>query len=75
MFIIAYLDNVLIYTNRTLEEYKEHVWKVLKKLEEFRLLVHPNKSEFYIIITKFLGFIISYNRIVINLKKTNVVLD
>ena len=75
MFVITYLDNVLIYTNRTLEEYKEHIQKVLKKLEEFRLLVHPNKSEFHVIITKFLGFIISYNRIVIDLKKTNIVLD
>ena len=32
VFALAYLDNVLIYTNRTLEEYIKHIKKVLTKL-------------------------------------------
>ncbi|OCK72676.1 hypothetical protein K432DRAFT_315835, partial [Lepidopterella palustris CBS 459.81] len=50
IFVIVYLDNIL----------------VLKKLKEFKLLVYPNKSEFYRMSTEFLGFIILRDRIAIN---------
>ena len=32
VFALAYLNNVLVYTNGTLKEHKEHVKKVLTKL-------------------------------------------
>jgi len=31
-FVIAYLDDIMIYTNGTLEEHQDHVRKVLHKL-------------------------------------------
>ena len=75
VFVTAYLDNILVYTNSTLEEHKEHIQKVLRKLQEYRLLVHLDKSKFYITIIEFLRFIISRDRITIDLKKTKAVLD
>ena len=32
IFITAYLDNIVVYTNRTLEEYIEYVRKTLRQL-------------------------------------------
>ena len=63
VFCTAYLDDVLVYTNGTLEEHREHVRKVLKRLQEYRLLVHPDKSEFHRKKVTYLGFIISPDRI------------
>jgi hypothetical protein len=37
VFALAYLNNVLVYTNSTLKEHKEHVKKVLTKLRKFKL--------------------------------------
>ena len=35
IFYTVYLDNILIYTNRTLKEYIEQVKKVITKLKEY----------------------------------------
>jgi len=59
VFVTAYLDDVLVYSKGTLEEHVEHVKKVLKKLQEYRLLIQPDKSEFHVPRTEFLGFIVS----------------
>ncbi|KAF2187458.1 hypothetical protein K469DRAFT_570305, partial [Zopfia rhizophila CBS 207.26] len=48
IFIITYLDNMLVYINKILKEHKIHVKKVDIK-----------KSEFTITRIKFLGLIIS----------------
>ena len=63
VFCTAYLDDVLVYTNGTLEEHREHVRKVLKRLQEYRLLIHPDKSEFHRKKVTYLRFIISPDRI------------
>ncbi|OCK99438.1 uncharacterized protein K441DRAFT_537938, partial [Cenococcum geophilum 1.58] len=60
-FYTAYLDNIIIYFKNKLE-YKKHVYKVnIKKLK------------FSIKRIKYLGFIISINRIKANLKKTAII--
>ena len=33
-FVVAYLDDILIYTKGTLAEHQKQVWKVLRKLQE-----------------------------------------
>ncbi|KAF2785471.1 hypothetical protein K505DRAFT_262033, partial [Melanomma pulvis-pyrius CBS 109.77] len=66
IFVIVYLDNVLVYLSRILKEYVKHVKKVLTKLKE-------KKSKFYTIRTKFLEFIISRETIKIDSKKTEVI--
>ena len=58
-FCIAYMDDVLVYSSGTLEEHIEHVRKVLVRLKERGLFVKPEKCEFHVTETKFLGFIIS----------------
>ncbi|KAF2189383.1 hypothetical protein K469DRAFT_563909, partial [Zopfia rhizophila CBS 207.26] len=60
VFIIVYLNNMLIYINGTL---KEHV-KYTKK-----------KYVFYRIEVKFLRYLISQDRIVVNLDKTKDILS
>jgi hypothetical protein len=47
IFIIVYLDNILIFSENK-EEYKEHIIKVFLKLLKAKLLVNPEKSHFYI---------------------------
>ena len=69
IFVTAYLDDVLVYSSRSLEEHVEHVKKVLRKLKEYKLYLQLGKCEFYVKETEFLGFIISTERVKINLKK------
>jgi hypothetical protein len=58
-----------MYSSRLLKEYIEHVKKVLRKLKKYKLYLQLEKCEFYIKETEFLGFIISTERVKINLKK------
>jgi transposase InsO family protein len=57
-FCSAYLDDVLIYTDGSLEQHQEHVRKVLNKLQAAGLHVDIKKCEFEVTSTKYLGFII-----------------
>ena len=57
-FAVAYLDDILIYSN-TLEEHILHVRQVLKKLLEHGLFVKLEKCEFHVQKISFLGFVIS----------------
>jgi ribosome-interacting GTPase 1 len=56
-FIIAYLNNIIIYLNSE-EEHKKHIKWVLKKLYEKNILVTVEKYKFHIKKTNFIGFII-----------------
>ena len=67
-FYIAYLNNILIYSNNELK-YKEHIYKVLLRLCKARLQANIKKLEFSIKYTKYLRFIISTNSIEIDLEK------
>jgi len=58
-FCIAYMDDILVYTNGSHEEHVEHVRKVLQRLQEHELYVKLEKCEFSVQRTNFLGFIIS----------------
>ena len=69
IFIIAYLNNILVYSSRILAKYKEYIGKVLQKLLEYKLLIQLEKCKFYKDLVEFLGFIISQNSITIDLEK------
>jgi hypothetical protein len=56
-FIIAYLDNIIIYLN-SIEEHKKHIKWVLKKLYKKNIPVIVKKYKFYTKKTDFIGFII-----------------
>ena len=69
IFVTAYLDNVLVYSSRTLKEHVKYVKKLLRKLKEYKLYLQLGKCEFYIKKTEFLSFIVSTEGVKINLKK------
>ena len=71
-FCTAYLDDILIYSEDELEHI-EHVWKVLKYLQEAWLQVDIKKSEFNIKCTKYLRFIIGTNGIEVDPEKVEVI--
>jgi hypothetical protein len=54
---MAYLDDIIIYLN-SIEEHKEHIKWVLKKLYKENMLVVVKKYKFYTKKTDFVGFII-----------------
>ena len=61
IFIVAYLDNILVFS-KDKKEYIIYVQRVLKKLKHIGLLFKPEKCEFYKEELAFLGFIIGKNR-------------
>ena len=73
-FVLVYLNNILIYLE-TLEEHKNHIRKVLKKLQKARLVVKPEKYNFYEQKVYFLGYIISPGQIKIEEEKVKAVLN
>ena len=73
IFIITYLNNMLVYSSRILAKHKEYVKRVLQKLLEYRLLIQLDKCKFNKDLVEFLGFIISRNSIAIDLEKTKAI--
>ncbi len=71
-FVITYLDNILIYSD-DLEMHCSHVHKVLEKLNERALYVKKSKSRFETKEIKFLDYVIWFEQIEKNLKKTDTV--
>jgi hypothetical protein len=61
-FCSAYVDDVLVFTNGSLEQHREHVQKVLAKLKEAGLFLDIDKCEFARKETKYLGFIVRARR-------------
>ena len=68
----AYLNNILIYSENPLD-YKEHVQKVLSRLQKVGLQADIKKCEFNVTCTKYLRFIISTDSIKVNLEKVEAI--
>jgi ribosome-interacting GTPase 1 len=71
---MVYLDNIIIYLN-SVEEYKEHIKWVLRKLYKENMLVTVKKYKFYTRKTNFIGFIIKLKQISIDLKKIKAIVN
>jgi ribosome-interacting GTPase 1 len=71
---MAYLDNIIIYLN-SVEEHKEHIKWVLKKLYKENIPVTVKKYKFYIRKTDFVKFIIKLRQISIDLKKIKAIIN
>ena len=67
-FIIAYLNNIIIYLNNK-REYKEYIKWVLRRLYNKNMSIIIEKYKFYIKKTNLIGFIIKLGQINIDLKK------
>ena len=73
-FVIAYLDNIIIYFNSK-EEYFQYIKWVLQRLANKKMPVAIEKCEFYITKTKFYGFIIKLGKLSIDPKKIKVIVN
>jgi len=62
--IVVYLDNILIFM-KTEEEHEQAVQRVLEILMEHKLFLCPEKCEFYQKQIKYLGLVISENKVAI----------
>jgi hypothetical protein len=71
---MVYLDNIIIYLN-SVEEHKEHIKWVLKKLYKENILVIVKKCEFYTRKTDFVEFIIELRQISMDLKKIKAIVN
>lgn len=54
----AYMDDVLVYTDGPIEEHREHVRTILRKLKNAGLYLDIAKCEFEVTTTKYLGYIV-----------------
>ena len=72
-FIIAYLDDILIYTIGTLEQHIAYVSKVLEKLYKRNLRLIVKKCRFYKKEVTFLRFIIRTKGVKINPEKIRLI--
>ena len=73
-FIIAYLDNIIIYS-KTEEEYYKYIKWVLQRLTDKKMPVAIKKYKFHITKTEFYGFIMELGKLSINLKKIKAILS
>ena len=73
-FIIAYLDNIIIYFNSK-EEYFQYIKQVLQRLINEKMLVAIKKYKFYITKTDFYEFIIKLKKLSIDLKKVKAIVN
>ena len=73
-FIIAYLNNIIIYLENE-GEHREYVKWVLKRLQEEQMPVVIKKCEFFIRKTDFIEFIIKLGKISMDLKKIKAIVS
>ena len=73
-FIIAYLDNIIIYSNSKKEHF-QYIEQVLQRLANKKMLIAIKKYKFYIIKTKFYRFIIKLGKLSMDLKKIKVIVN
>jgi hypothetical protein len=71
---MAYLNDIIIYLN-SVEEYKEYIKWVLRKLYKENMPVAVKKYKFYTRKTNFIKFIIKLGQISIDLKKIKAIVN
>ena len=75
IFVTAYIDDVLVYTNGTLEEHKQHVKTILHALQKAGMRLHLDKSVFHMKEVEYLGLILTTEGIRMDDTKTAAVQD
>jgi RNase H-like domain found in reverse transcriptase/Reverse transcriptase (RNA-dependent DNA polymerase)/Integrase zinc binding domain/Chromo (CHRromatin Organisation MOdifier) domain/Integrase core domain len=73
-FCVAYLDDILIYSD-SLEEHIQHVRMILQRLRECGLYVKLEKCDFHVQEISFLGFIISPDGVSMDPKRIATIVE
>ena len=73
-FIMAYLNDIIIYFNKE-EEYRRYIKWVLQRLHNKNIPIVIEKCEFHIKKTDFIGFIIELGQISIDPRKVQAIVD
>jgi len=63
--VVVYLDNILIFT-QTIKQYTKAIQRVLEILVEHKLYLHPEKYKFQKECIKYLGLVVSENKVLID---------
>ena len=71
---MAYLNNIIIYSNSE-EEHFQYIKWVLQRLVDKKMPVAIKKYEFYITKTKFYKFIIKLGKLSMDLKKIKTIVN
>jgi hypothetical protein len=74
IFCTAYLNGILIYSE-TLYEHKEHVRSVLNALKGAGLQLDVDKCEFHQTKVTYLGYVVGVDRIRMDPKKVQAIVD
>ena len=73
-FISVFLDDILMYSESK-EKHIEHVTKVLVKLKKVNLFLDIDKCEFFVISIKYLDLIIITEKVRMNFKKIEIIVN
>ena len=73
-FIIAYLNNIIIYFNNKKEHF-QYIKQVLQRLINKKMLVAIKKYKFHTTKTEFCGFIIKLKKLSMDPKKIKAIVN
>jgi hypothetical protein len=73
-FVIAYFDDILMYSNSK-KDHVQHVRKILQRLREANIQTDVNKCEFHKIETKFLEMIADRDDVRMNSEKIKAIVE
>ena len=73
VFVIVYLDNILIHTKNASQSHVEAVYQVFRELQKHNLFANLKQCHFYQEEIYFLSYVISSQRIFIEEKRINTV--
>ena len=72
--MVVYLDDILVYSDDP-SQHTEHVREVLRHLHQHGLFVKPEKCEFHVTSTEYLGFRLSPEGLSMDPAKVQVIQD
>ena len=73
IFVIVYLNDILIYTKDLGQAYVNAVWRVLEELKKNGLLTNPKKCRFHKDKVCFLGYVMSAQGVQIEEERIDVI--
>src|SRR5438045_4863582 len=74
VFCVVYLDNILIYSQAG-ELHEDHVWQVLKRLQQYKLYANLKKCIFSATLIEYLGFIAVTEGVLMDLDHVTTVME